>query len=226
MLGYFNHQLKGLDMAFDLKDYIDVKTRVLMFYKRYPEGRLTFEFMGELPGNPEMIWGIAKAYQTPDDPTPTTGHAAELVHGKTPYTKGSELMVLETSAIGRAIGMLGIGIDKGLATADEVIRATTPENRSEMPNFDDLGHLAADPWGENTPYKSGNRPGSQFPADLMTEPQRKAIFAICKENTDEVVRNFKRIEGIDPDTKLSKRNASKLIETIKSNGFAEYLGAE
>lgn len=212
-------------MAFDLKDYIDVKTRVLMFHKRFPDGRLTFEFMGVMPGNPEMIWGVAKAYQTPDDPTPTTGHAAELIQGKTPYTKGSELMVLETSAIGRCIGMLGIGIDKGLATMDEVVRATQTETRSNVPNFEDLGHPVDDPWGEQQPYISGNRPGSQFAADLMTEPQRKAIFAICKTNTDEVVRNFKHREGIADDIKLSKRQASKLIEKIKSDGFAEFLGA-
>lgn len=211
-------------MAFDLKDYIDVKTRVLMFHKRFPDGRLTFEFLGIMPGNPEMIYGVARAYQTPDDPTPTTGHAAELIQGKTPYTKGSELMVLETSAIGRCIGMLGIGIDKSLATMDEVVRATTPETAPNVPNFDDLPDPIDDPWGTEQQYVAGTRPGKVFAADLMTEPQRKAIFAICKENTDEIVRNFKRIESIDFDDKLTKRQASKLIENLKTNGFADYLG--
>jgi hypothetical protein len=59
----------------------------------------------------------------------------------------------------------------------------------------------------------------------MTEPQRKAIYAICKDSTDLVVKNFKAANGIGTDTKLSKRDASKLIETIKANGYAEFIGA-
>jgi hypothetical protein len=82
----------------------------------------------------------------------------------------------------------------------------------------------SDPWGEKNPTVPGNRVGTSFNADLMTEPQRKAIFAICKENTDLVVKNFKAANGIGTETKLSKRDASKLIETIKANGYAEFLG--
>lgn len=212
-------------MAFDMQDYIDVKTRVLMFYKRHPEGRLTFDFMGTMPGNPSMIWGIAKAYRTPDDLTPVTGHAAELAEGKTSFTRGSELQNLETSAIGRAIGMMGIGIDKSMATLDEVEHAKQRQNGSQGRTEPAKAIPAdADPWGEKTPTVPGNRVGTQFTAELMTEPQRKAIYAICKESVDVVVKNFKAANGIDSETKLSKRDASKLIETIKANGYAEFLG--
>jgi hypothetical protein len=82
----------------------------------------------------------------------------------------------------------------------------------------------SDPWGENAPRVAGDRPGTSFTAELMTEPQRKAIFAICVGSADKVVANFKAANGIDPGTKLSKRDASKLIETIKANGYAEFLG--
>jgi hypothetical protein len=82
----------------------------------------------------------------------------------------------------------------------------------------------ADPWGEKNPTVPGNRVGASFSADLMTEPQRKAIYAICKDSTDVVVKNFKAANGIGTETKLSKANASKLIETIKANGFADFLG--
>lgn len=212
-------------MAFDMQDYIDVKTRVLMFYKRHPEGRLTFEFMGSMESNPSMIWGIARAYRTPEDQTPVTGHAAELAEGKTSFTRGSELQNLETSAIGRAIGMMGIGIDKSMATLDEVEHAKQRQNGSQTRTEPAKAIPAdADPWGEKTPTVPGNRVGTQFTAELMTEPQRKAIYAICKESVDVVVKNFKAANGIDSETKLSKRDASKLIETIKANGYAEFLG--
>lgn len=104
-------------MSFDLSNYVDVKTRIKMFYERYPEGTLQFEFKGTLGDN---IWGVAFAYRNPEDPRPSTGTASELAKGKTAFTAGSELMNLETSAIGRAIGNLGIGIEGGMASSDEV----------------------------------------------------------------------------------------------------------
>lgn len=104
-------------MSFDLSNYVDVKTRIKLFYERYPDGSLQFEFKGNLG---EYIWGVAYAYRNPEDRRPSTGTASELAKGKTAFTAGSELMNLETSAIGRAIGNLGIGIEAGMATSDEV----------------------------------------------------------------------------------------------------------
>ena len=107
-------------MSFNMNDYIDVKTRIALFYAKYPEGSLQFHFKGSLEHDPEMIWGVAYAYRSPDDMLPAIGHAQELAKGKTNFTRGSELQNLETSAIGRCIGMLNIGIDKSLATSDEI----------------------------------------------------------------------------------------------------------
>jgi hypothetical protein len=107
-------------MSFNINDYIDVKTRIALFYAKYPEGSLQFHFKGSLEHDPEMIWGTAYAYRSPDDILPAMGHAQELAKGKTNFTRGSELQNLETSAIGRCIGMLNIGIDKSLATSDEI----------------------------------------------------------------------------------------------------------
>jgi len=103
-----------------MNDYIDVKTRIALFYAKYPEGSIQFTFRGTLEHDPEMIWGVAKAYREATDIKPATGTAQELAKGKTNFTRGSELQNLETSAVGRALGMLGIGIEKGLATSDEI----------------------------------------------------------------------------------------------------------
>lgn len=123
-------------MSFDLSNYVDVKTRIKLFYEKYPDGSLQFEFKGSLGAN---IWGVAYAYRNPEDPRPATGNASELAEGKTAYTRGSELMNLETSAIGRAIGNLGIGIEAGMATSDEVKFAK--ERQREIPT-------QQDPWAE------------------------------------------------------------------------------
>jgi hypothetical protein len=115
-------------MSFDLSNYVDVKTRIKMFFERFENGSLQFEFKGTLGDN---IWGVAYAYRYPEDPRPSTGTASELAKGKTAFTAGSELMNLETSAIGRAIGNLGIGIEAGMASSDEVQFAK--ERQREIP---------------------------------------------------------------------------------------------
>ena len=126
-------------MAFDLSGYVDAKTRVKMFYEKFPEGSLQFEFKGTMPNNPEFIWGITYAYRTPDDPRPATGTASELGKGKTAYTAGSELANLETSCHARAIGALGIGIEGALASKDEVEFAK--ERNRQIPSAETY-----DPW--------------------------------------------------------------------------------
>ena len=107
-------------MAFDLESYVTVQERVSEFKKIFPDGSLQFEFKGILDGSPLMMWGIAYAYRHPSDERPGIGTAAELIEGKTPYTKGSELQNLESSAWGRAIAALGIVISKGIASKQEV----------------------------------------------------------------------------------------------------------
>jgi hypothetical protein len=107
-------------MSYDISDYVDVKTRIELFYKKFPEGSIQFEFMGIMPGNPDFIWGIARAYRWLSDTLPATGTCSELAQGKTAFTRGSELANLETSAIGRAIGALGIGLGKSMASKQEV----------------------------------------------------------------------------------------------------------
>jgi hypothetical protein len=107
-------------MSYDLSDYVDVKTRIELLFQKFPEASIQFEFKGLMEGNPEFIWGIAYVYRHPDDPRPATGTCSELAQGKTAFTRGSELANLETSAIGRAIGALGIGLGKSMATKQEV----------------------------------------------------------------------------------------------------------
>lgn len=123
-------------MAYDLGDYVDVQTRIKLFYEKFPEGSLQFEFKGNLPGNNDYIWGIAYAYRTPDDPRPAMGTASEASQGKTAFTRGSELANLETSCWGRCLGALGLGIAKGIASKQEVESAKQRETERKMPQPD------------------------------------------------------------------------------------------
>lgn len=104
-------------------DYIPVSERIEAFLAKYPEGSLQFSWEPKELFGTMMICGIAYAYRTPDDPRPGIGTAWELVPGRTNYTRGSELMNLETSCWGRALVALGIGAKRGIASREEVAAA-------------------------------------------------------------------------------------------------------
>jgi len=126
-------------MSYDISDYVDVKTRIELFYAKYPEGSIQFEYMGVMDANPDFIWGIARAYRYPDDPRPSTGTCSELAKGSTNFTRGSEMANLETSCIGRSISAGGLGLGKSMASRQEVNSAKA---RQVEPTVSD----EKDPW--------------------------------------------------------------------------------
>jgi hypothetical protein len=108
-------------MAFDISNYVTAAERVAMFYEKFPEGSIQFEYMGVMDGDPTKMWGVARAYRTPEDSLPGIGTASEFIIGKTPYTFGSELQNLETSCWSRAVASLNIGTSKGISSKEEVV---------------------------------------------------------------------------------------------------------
>lgn len=108
------------------KEYITVNERLKEFAKLYPNGQITTEII-KLEGDEVII----KATITPDVSLGRvfTGHARELASSSY-INKTSHIENCETSAVGRALGMLGIGIDTSVASADEVINAVN--NQKEV----------------------------------------------------------------------------------------------
>jgi hypothetical protein len=110
-----------------LKNYIEVKDRIQMFYDKYPEGLLSFDYRGIIELNGETyIYGKAFAYPVRGELYHAAGWAWERVPAKG-FARGAEMMTLETSAWGRAIAALGIAVSKGIASREEVQRVN-PEN--------------------------------------------------------------------------------------------------
>ena len=108
-------------MPVDLSNYVDVKTRIRMFLEAYPDGRLVtdrVEIWQDV--EPPRVVVKALAYRTPDDPLPGVGWSWLIIPGSSNFTRGSEIENAETSAWGRAMGALGIGIEASIASADEV----------------------------------------------------------------------------------------------------------
>lgn len=138
-------------MAFDISNYVTVAERVAMFYEKFPEGSIQFEFMGVMDGDPLKMWGVARAYRSADDILPGIGTASELIVGKSPYTNGSELQNLETACWGRAVASLGIGTSKGLSSKEEILgsrerQAPGPAKPKEVVQQPPSNTMEADPW--------------------------------------------------------------------------------
>ena len=113
-------QIKG-------KDYIEVNERVKQFHIDYPNGSITTELI-------EMTDRfITKTTVIPDVKNPDrkfTGIAYEK-EDSTFINKTSALENCETSSCGRALGMLGIGIDTSIASYNEVANAV--EQQKDKP---------------------------------------------------------------------------------------------
>jgi hypothetical protein len=81
----------------------------------------------------DALW-IVKAIATPDITVPDrtfTGHAQEI-ESVGLVNKTSALENAETSAWGRCLGCLGLDIDNGIASAEEIQKAT---QRSDKPTY-------------------------------------------------------------------------------------------
>ena len=100
-----------------LEDYIPINERIIKMYAEYPDARIVTDII-ELTDT--RVTFRAKVYRTPDDLVPTTGHSYMNIPGTTSYTKGSECENAETSAVGRAIALMGYEIKKSIASREEI----------------------------------------------------------------------------------------------------------
>jgi len=110
------------------KDYVQVNERIKAFRALYPEGCIITEMLSNEGGVCvfkasvyESIYDIndySEEVISPHRPL-ATGHAYEK-ESSSFINKTSYIENCETSAVGRALGFLGIGIDTSIASAEEV----------------------------------------------------------------------------------------------------------
>ena len=100
------------------KKYVMVKDRVAAFREDYPNGSIMTEIKLDEDGK-----AVCKATIVNEDGRIlATGHAYEW-ENSTNINKTSYIENCETSAIGRALGFCGYGIDDSIGSADEVANA-------------------------------------------------------------------------------------------------------
>ena len=100
------------------REYTEVNQRIKAFRMLYPEGFITTHIVSDKDGVIVMSATVGK-YEGERMVVLATGHAYEK-ENSTQINKTSYIENCETSAVGRALGMLGIGIDTSVASAEEV----------------------------------------------------------------------------------------------------------
>ena len=111
------------DKAIDFKGkkYVLVADRVLYFNEKYPKGSIKTELISK----PEDKMVIVKATVNPsDDSGQTFNGYSQAIWGEGYINKTSALENAETSAVGRALAFMGIGVIESIASIDEINKTT------------------------------------------------------------------------------------------------------
>lgn len=112
------------------KEYVPVSERIKKFNHDFPEGSITTQLVSD-PTSENII---IKATVIPKEGRTFTGYSQATVDDGY-INKTSALENAETSAVGRALGMMGIGILDSVASADEMNKAANTPKKISNPDL-------------------------------------------------------------------------------------------
>lgn len=205
-------------MAFNNSDYIDVATRIGMFREKHPEGSLQPASLDKpyeivMLGDKTFIVVVACAYRNQEDMRPGVGMAWEPFPAMNQQMRGSELMLCETSAWGRAIvAVLAADTKRGVASQDEIVaRNTTQMVNDAFPNSQEVRQSSPPNSYPTRTATSGSSGGG------ASAKQQNFIKKLLQDNN--VPDPLAFVSGlldrnVDVLTDLSGRDASKIIESL------------
>jgi len=194
-------------------DYVTVAERIAIFRDKYPQGSLR-------PLNPNKPYDIveigdkvfvvvvAAAYRTPDDQAAGVGMAWEPFPAVSQQLRGSELMVCESSAWGRAIvAALAADTKRNIASAEEVT------NRGGVMTAEKVSTLF--PKSKVAP-SSVRPPSTGGGASLATPKQIKFLERLADErNADATMLATETLgKQVDSLGAMTAKEASSVIDAI------------
>ena len=191
--------------AFNLGDYVDVPTRLALALKKFPDLRVqeTKPIIVTVD-NQQYVEISCTIWRDSNDLVPTVAYCWEPIPGKTPYTKGSEMMNASSSCLGRGLGFLGMGIGKSIASRNEV-QARQPATVADItPIREDLEQ----PFGDTTDTK-------QYASPKQRGMIRARAFE-KKIGTTELMPYINKVLGNEYTSieALSKQEASQVIDSL------------
>jgi len=173
-------ELKSKAIQIKGKDYVQVKDRVLFFNEKYLNGCIRTELVS---WENNIITMLAKVVPDVDNITRLfTGYSQEIV-GEGMINKTSALENAETSAVGRALALMGIGVIDSIASTDEMYKAT---NRSYS--------APPDPKKVATPQGDCGKCGAPM---VMSAKGNVYCSALCWKKKEETKVEAPPVETVD-----------------------------
>jgi len=196
-------------MSFNLDNYVDVPTRLNLALKKYPDLRIqeTAREVIEMPDKSCFIRCTVTVWRDETDPIPAIASACEIYPGRTPYTKMSENEVGYTSALGRALGYMGFGINKSIASRDEIEAAQSRQPTSRLAPVVQINDL-------EQPFESDG-------ASPYANPKQLGLIRVLASkqglSNDQLKEFCTNVVGrpIMSSKELTKTEVSKVIDALK-----------
>ncbi|GEM_PF-2005679 len=155
------------------KAYIPVNERVRAFRELYPGWSLLNDILSSDAG----VIVMCATIKDEQGRIIANAHASETI-GDGQVNRTSALENCETSAIGRALGMLGIGIDTAIATADEVHHAQQRQQAAQRAPYPPPA--SRPPAAPPPPPRDAQQEGQQLAAQAQRLALMKQISAAFK----------------------------------------------
>lgn len=170
------------------KEYAEVNQRVLAFWELFPEGRIRTEVLEDTGTRCTVV---ASVWRSPEEEWPAaTGTAFEERKGTINST--SYLENCETSAVGRALGMLGIGATEALASAEEVAGAIAQQEATR--DHERPSKAKDEPKGE----EARKRPPYLNPVRQRLALRAQRLGVTTKQVVEELQRTFGDLHELPP----------------------------
>lgn len=171
------------------KDYAEVNQRIKAFRMLHPDGSIATEIVSLDNGV-----CIMKAIITDEDGKILGTGTAYEKEGSTFINKTSYIENCETSAVGRALGMCGIGIDTSVASAEEVQNAQLNQSVN----------------------KSTGSSNMQNGVPMITDKQINYIKSLCKGNKGraDYVKKILEEHGYKECKDMNMSEANEIIEAL------------
>lgn len=187
------------------KEYAEVPQRVKAFRMLYPTGFITTQLLSN-EGEPGKRICVFKAEVGVGTTVLGTGTAYEC-ESTSFINKTSYIENCETSAVGRALGFAGLGIDTSIASAEEVQNAINLQNAQNTTR------------APKTPERAVKQPSAEVPekptAKVTIENSQATVLRVALQQTGQTEEKMlahygkERIEDLTAEEYIDAMNQIK-----------------